>query len=62
MEPLIWWAGEKLREEKCALTFTQVAQRAGINHEMRRVPEIKAAIEAALISLQPTDHSCPFGS
>lgn len=47
----IRWAGERLREEKCALTFTQVAQRAGINHKMRQAPEIKAAIEALLISL-----------
>jgi hypothetical protein len=49
----IKWAGGRLREEKRALTFAQVAQRAGINHKMRQAPEIKAAIEAALISPQP---------
>jgi Tn7-like transposition protein D/TniQ len=52
----IRWVGKRLHEEKCALTFTEVAQRASINHKMRQAPEIKAAIEAVLISSQPTNH------
>jgi hypothetical protein len=54
----IRWAEERLREEEDALTFAKVARRAGINHQMWYVPEVKAAIEAALISLQPRIHSC----
>lgn len=52
----IRWAEERLREEGGALTFAKVAQRAGINHQIWYVPEVKATIEAALISLQPGAH------
>jgi Tn7-like transposition protein D/TniQ len=49
----IRWAEERLREEDGVLTFAKVARRAGIDHQMWYVPEVKAAIEAVLISLQP---------
>jgi len=54
----IRWAEERLREEEGTLTFAKVAQRAGISHQMWYMPEVKAAIEAALISLQSRIHSC----
>ncbi len=53
----IRWAEERLSEEDGVLTFGKVAQRAGINHRMWYVPEVKAAIEAALISPQPAAYS-----
>lgn len=55
----IWWAAERFREENVRANHWKLLTRAAVNNCIAKMPEIKAAFQAAVASLDPLNEPVP---